>query len=91
MENVFYNPLITSTANEEVHEGTITPFRGNRELGWIKTYGDLLNAEETVQSQRLKAAIRRKIESIDYILPSEAENAIISRKGGKRYTFRPTY
>ena len=39
MENVFYNPLITSTANEEVHEGTITPFRGNRELGWIKTYG----------------------------------------------------
>ena len=91
MENVFYNPMITSTANEEVHEGTITPFRGNRELGWIKTYGDLLNAGESVQSQRLKAAIRRKIESIDYILPSEAENAIISRKGGKRYTFTPTH
>ena len=90
-ENVFYNPMFTSTAHEEVHEGTITPFRGNRELAWIKTYGDLLDAENQVQNQRLKAAIRKKIDSIDCIHESEESNVIISRKGHQRYTFKPTY
>ena len=89
--NVFFNPVFTSTVEDEVHEQTITPFRGNRVLAGIKTYGDLLAAEENVQCPRLKAAVRKKIESIDNIRETTTQNVIFSLKGGKEYTFAPTY
>ena len=85
-EHVFFNPIIKSW-NEE----TIKPFRGNPILSNIKTYRDLLEAENAIQSPRLKAAIRRKIQTIDNISASEEFNTIIGIKGGKRYTFEPTY
>ena len=90
-ENVFYNPIFTSTTETEVHEETIRPFQGNRVLQGIRTYGDLLAAENTVQSPKLKAAIRRKIDSIHTIRDSEESNIIYSIKGQKKYTFEPTY
>ena len=89
--NVFFNPVFTSTVEDEVHEQTITPFRGNRVLAGIKTYGDLLAAEENVQCPRLKAAVGKKIESIDNIRETTTQNVIFSFKGGKEYTFAPTY
>ena len=90
-ENVFFNPIFTSTTETEVHEETIRPFQGNRVLEGIRTYGDLLAAENTVQSPRLKAAIRRKIESIHNIRDSEESHVIYSIKGHTKYTFNPTY
>ena len=89
-ENVFYNPIFTTSVENEVHEETIRPFQGNRALTAIKTYGDLLSAENTIQCPRLKAAIHRKIQSIHNIRPPEEENLIYTAKGGKEYTFRRT-
>ena len=89
-ENVFYNPIFTTSVENEVHEETIRPFQGNRALTATKTYGDLLSAENTIQCPRLKAAIHRKIQSIHNIRPPEEENLIYTAKGGKEYTFRRT-
>ena len=89
--NVFFNPIFTSTVEDEVHEQTIKPFRGNRILSAIKSYGDLLAAEVNVQCPNLKAAVRKKIESIDNIKETTTQNLIYSLKGAKEYTFAPTY
>ena len=90
-ENVFFNPIFTTTVDNEVHEDTIKPFQGNRLLSTIKTYGELLAAENSISCPRLKAAVRRKIDSIHNIRDSENENIIYTLKGGKEYTFRRTY
>ena len=79
------------TVDNEVHDFTIKPFHGNNVLKDIKTYGDLLAAENRVQNPKLKAAVRRKIQSIDDIRDSEDTNAIIATKGGKRYPFAHSY
>lgn len=89
-ENVFFNPIFTTTLDDEVHEETIKPFRGNKLLSTIKTYGDLLDAENSVQCPRLTAAVRKKVQSIHNIRESEEEHLIYAARGGKKYTFRPT-
>ena len=43
----------------------------------IKTYGDLLAAENTVIQPKLRTVIKKKIESIAYIRPSATANEII--------------
>ena len=90
-ENIFYNPIFTTTVDNEVHEYTIKPFEGSSILSQIKTYGDLLAAENTVQNRKLKAAVRRKINLIHNISPSEDANVIYATKEGKRYTFKPSF
>ena len=82
-ENVFFNPIFTTTVENEVHEYTLKPFEGSRILSKIKTYGDLLAAENTVQSQKSKAAVRRKINLIHNIRRSDDLNFICTTKGGK--------
>ena len=74
-----------------MHEETIRPFKGNRLLAGIRSYGDLLAAEDTIQCPRLKAAVRNKIQSIDNIRASASQNVIYALKGRKEYTFAPTY
>ena len=83
--------MFTTSFENEVHEYTIRPFEGNSILSQIRTYGDLLAAENTVQNQRQKAAIRKKINLIHNILPSEDSNVIYATKGRKKYTFKPSY
>ena len=90
-ENVFFNPIFTRTVEDEVHEETIRPFKGNRLLAGIRSYGDLLAAEDTIQCPRLKAAVRNKIRSIDNIRASASQNVIYALKSRKEYTFAPTY
>ena len=75
-EHLFYNPIFTTTIPEDLHDKTITPFRGNRSLSHIKTYGDLIAAEETLQNPRLKAVVRKKRESIHHIRPNVQCNLI---------------
>ena len=90
-ENVFFNPIFTTTVENEVHEYTIKPFEGNGVLSKIRTYGELLAAENTIQNRRQKAAVRKKINLIHNIRPSEDLNGIYATKGGKKYTFKPSY
>ena len=54
----------------------IRPFIGNNRLSKIKTYGDLLQAEKDVISIT-KAAITRKIESIQNIKDGAPTNRIV--------------
>ena len=89
-ENIFFNPIFTTTSeDDEIHEKTIKPFKGNKVLSTIKTYGELLAAEHSVPP-RLAAAVRKKIQSIHNICESEEEHSIYVTKGGKRYTFCPS-
>ena len=87
-ENVFYNPIFTTSFEDQVHDYTIKPFEGNSILSQIRTYGDLLNAENTVENRKQKAAIRKKINLIHNILPSEESNSIYATKVRKRYTLQ---
>ena len=48
---------------KKVAQKTIKPFKGNKLLSKIKTYGDLLAAEHSMPP-RLAAAVRKKIQSI---------------------------
>ena len=73
-EPVFYNPIFTTKHGEEYK--TIKPFSGNNRLSKIKTYQDLLDAENT-EKLSLKAAITQKIKSIQHIANSEPTNKII--------------
>ena len=75
-ENVFFNPTFTTITDDEVHEYTIKPFEGSSILSQKNTYGQLLAAENTVQKRKLKAAVRRKINLIHTIRPSEDKNVI---------------
>ena len=75
-EPVFYNPVFTTIGDEDFIYKTIKPFRGNRRLDKIKTYRDLLHAEN-VENMPTKAAITRKIRSIQNIRESAPTNRII--------------
>ena len=90
-ENIFFNPIFTTNVDNEVHEATIKPFQGNRILAEIKTYGQLLAAENSLPCPKLRAAVQRKIQTIDNIKDSEDQNVIYTLKGRKKYTFAPTY
>ena len=80
-EHLFYNPIFTTTIDDEIHDRTLTHFRRNRLLAEIKTYGDLLTAENTISQPRLKAVIRRKKESIQHIRDNVPSNLIIGANG----------
>ena len=75
-EHLFYNKIFVTSVDEEVHDRTLAPFRGNRILSTIRTYGDLLRAE-TALSQPLRAAVRRKKESIEFIREATESHMII--------------
>ena len=89
-ENVFFNPIFTTTVDDEVHESTITPFRGNKVLTTITTYGQLLAAENSAQFGKLRSVIRKKLQSINHIREKEEAHLIYTLKGGEKYTFGPS-
>ena len=78
-ERFFYNPIFTSEGTDEndFHEKTIEPFKGNKHLAKIITFGALLDAHTTLIEPKLKAAVPRKIESITYIRPDVNDHLII--------------
>ena len=59
-EHLFFNPIFTTTVEDEIHEPTLKPFLHNEILSRIKTYGDLLSAETTITERPLLAAVKRK-------------------------------
>ena len=59
-ENVFFNPIFTTTVHSEIHEDIIRPFQGNPILSGIKTYGELLVTERTMECPKLTAVLRKK-------------------------------
>ena len=65
-EHVFFNPIFTVPVDdlEVVEEKTIKPFTGNSILSAITTYGDLVDAANSLQQQNLRAAAKRKLDSI---------------------------
>ena len=85
-EHIFYNKIFVTTRDDEVHDRTLTPFRGNRLLSNIRTYGDLLQAENNIAQPKLVAAIRKKRESIEYIRDS-AEAHVVVGYNGEKYNF----
>lgn len=87
-EHLFYNPVFTTSVGDEVHDRTITHFRGNSILSRIRTYGDLLHAAATVTQQNLLAAIGKKKESIHHILDSGSSHSLISLVDGEIISFK---
>ena len=87
-ERFFYNPIFTSegTDEDDFHEKTIEPFKGNKQLAQIITFGALLDAQTTLTEPKLKAAVRRKLESITYIRPDVDDHLIIGHDH-KEYKF----
>ena len=86
-EHVFHNKIFVTSADDDdsAHDLTLTPFRGSRILGHIKTYGDLLRAEATLQGKAL-AALRRKKASIEFIRDNVDTHLVVGYDG-KEYTF----
>ena len=74
-EPVFYNPIFTMR-NEEDIDKTIKPFTRINRLKQIKTYGDLIQAEETERTI-LKLNITQKINSIQNIRENVPTNRMI--------------
>ena len=88
-EHLFYNPIFTTTTSEEdMHDTTLTPFRGNRILSGIRTYGDLIAAETTLEDPRLTAAVRRKKHSIHHIRENVDSDLIMGLNDGKPIKFK---
>ena len=79
MEHLYFNRVFSTTDEDDdaIDETTVKPFQGNKVLAAIQTYGDLLAAEHSITQPKLKAAVRRKIETIGYIRPSVAEHEIL--------------
>ena len=65
----------------------MAPFRGNRILSDIRTYGDLLQAENNVTQPRLLAAIRKKRESIEHIRDSVESHLVVGHYQQEEYSF----
>ena len=86
-EHLFYNKVFVTTIDDEVHDRTLTPFRGNKILSTIRTYGDLLHAERTLSQPKLLAAVRKKKESIEFIRESTESHMIIGLYDLKEYKF----
>ena len=73
-EHLFFNPIFTTTTDEDMHDRTLTPFYGNRALQSVTTYGDLLKESS---DPKLTAVLLRRKESIHYIRNSVPQNQII--------------
>ena len=86
-EHLFFNPIFTTTIEDEIHERTLTPFQHNDILGRIKTYGDLLAAETTITQRRLLAAVQRKKSLINYVRENVKCNLIMGLHDRKEYPF----
>ncbi len=72
-EHLYYNKIFSTIEDEdddELQEKTVKPFYRNKHLANIKTYGDLLAAENTLPLPKLQAVVQKKIESITYIRPN---------------------
>ncbi len=67
-EHVFYNPIFTTTDEEdiEIQDYTLKPFAGNPILGAIRTFEDLRDAQTSLRQPKLRAAAKRKFDSISY-------------------------
>lgn len=89
-EIFFYNRIFMTSrvdVDENLLDCTLTPFRGNATLSRIRTYGDLLEAATSLPLP-LRAAVQRKIDSIEYIRDSADSHHIIGLSDGKEYEFR---
>ena len=86
-EHVFFNRIFVTSTDDEVHDRTLTPFRGNKVLGGIRTYGDLLQAEDTITNPRWQAAVRKKIDSIEHIRENVDAHLVIGLYGQKEFPF----
>ena len=72
-EHLFFNPIFTTTTDEDMHERTLKPFYGNKALQAIRTYGDLLRK---TNNPRVDAILSRKKDSIEYIRESVPDSQI---------------
>ena len=86
-EHLFYNPVFTTTIDDDMHDRTLTAFQGNRIRIGIKTYGDLLQAENTINQPKLLATIRRKRQSIHHIRDNVESNLFVGLIDGKEQSF----
>ena len=86
-EPFFYNKIFVTSTDDEIHDKTLTPFKGNKVLSKIITYGDLLNAAGTVTQPKLMAVIRKKLESIEHIRENVESHRIFGLEDGKEYEF----
>ena len=86
-EHFFYNKIFVTSVDDEVHDRTLTPFKGNKILAKIKTYGDLLDAEKTIGQPKLLAVIRKKLQSIEHIRENVDTHRFFGLSDGKEYEF----
>ena len=86
-EHVFFNRIFVTSNDDDVHDRTLTPFRGNRVLEHIRTYGDLLRAEDTITNPKWRAAVRKKIDSIEHIRENVEAHLVIGLYGQQEYPF----
>lgn len=86
MEHFAFNPIFVTSTGDDMHDKTLTPFRGNRILANLRTYGDLLDATNTLTNQLL-AAVRRKIDSIEHIRDNVESHLIVGMSDRKEYEF----
>ena len=79
-EHVFYNPIFTTIDDDDtnnIDDRTLRPFYGNPILASIRTYQDLHHAQTSLQPPRLKAAAKRKLDSISHTRDSTPEHEIV--------------
>ena len=78
-EHVFYNPVfsVTDDDSDDILERTLKPFRGNLVLGGIRTYGELVDAATSLPGLRLRAAVRKKLDSIKHVRGSVLADEIV--------------
>ena len=87
-EHLFHNKIFTASADDDdVHDRTLAPFRGNRVLSAIRSYGDLLQAEISVTDPKLLAVIHRKKHSIDHVRDSVESHLVVGLSDGKEHRF----
>ena len=78
-EHIFYNPIfsVTDDDSEDLMDRTLKPFRGSRILGGIRTYGELLDARVSLPQPSLRAAVGRKLDSVQHIRRNVLEHEVV--------------
>ena len=78
-EHVFYNPVfsVMDDDSDDIQKRTLKPFRGNLVLEGIRTYGELVDAATSLPDLRLRAAVRRKLDSIRHVRGSVLADEIV--------------